>query len=119
MKHLFRRGYELTLNRVHDTVTVKEGSESLTLTVNGDSFRMVSGLNKAQEKMKALSEKSPAEDVKAAAEYFATVIFGAEQAAELMRFYADDAACVITLCGQYFKTRLADKIAKTQKKLKV
>lgn len=119
MKHLFRRGYELTLNRVHDTVTIKEGSESLTLTVNGDSFRMVSGLNKAQEKLKSINENSPAEDVKAAAEYFATVIFGAEQAAELMRFYADDPGCVITVCGQYFKARLADKIAKTQKKLKV
>ena len=26
--------YEVTLNRVHDTVTIKEGNEKLTLTVN-------------------------------------------------------------------------------------
>lgn len=109
----------MTLNRVHDIVTIKEGSDRLTLTVNGDSFRMVAGLNRAQEKLKAINDDSPEAEVKAAAEYFATVIFGAEQAESLFGFYAGDAACVISVCGQYFKARLADKIAKAQKKLKV
>lgn len=109
----------MTLNRVHDTVTIKEGNERLTLTVNGDSMRMVAGLNRAQAKLQAINENSPEEEVKATAEYFATVIFGAEQTAEIMRFYADDAACVISVCGQYFRERLADKITKVQKKLKI
>ena len=52
-----------------------------------------------------------------AAEFFAAVIFGKEQAEMLMAFYNDDAACVINVCGQYFRERLANKINKMQKKL--
>lgn len=111
--------YKLSLNRVHDSLIIKEGDESLKLTVNGDAMRMVAGLTKAQEKMKALNEESPDETVKEAAEYFAAVIFGKEQAKELMEFYANDPGCVISVCGQYFKGRLAGKITKIQKKLKV
>lgn len=115
---LFRRGYEMTLNRVHDTVTVREGDEKITLTVNGDALRMVAGLNKAQVKMKELTDDSPDDAVKSVAEYFAAVIFGKEQAGRLMAFYAEDPGCVITVCGQYFKDRLAGKIAATQKHMK-
>lgn len=115
---LFRRGYEMTLNRVHDTVTVREGDEKITLTVNGDAMRMVAGLNKAQAKMKDLKDDSPDDVVKEVAEYFAAVIFGKEQAAALMAFYADDPGCVITVCGQYFKNRLAGKITAAQKRMK-
>ena len=116
---LFRRGYELTLNRVHDTVRIKEGGETLTLRVNGDSLRMVAGLNKAQEKMKALTEESTDGEIREAAEYFASVLFGSEQARKLMEFYADDAGSVIAVCGKYFRERLADKISAQQKKLNV
>lgn len=112
----FFRGYEMTMNRVHDKVTVREGDEHITLVVNGDAMRMVAGLNKAQQKMKELDENSSDEAVKDAAEYFAAVIFGKDQAEKLMEFYADDPGCVITVCGQYFKARLAAKIAKVQKK---
>lgn len=111
--------YEVTLNRVHDTIVIKEGGERLTLVVNGDSMRMVAGLNNAQKKLKELKDDSPDETVKNTAEYFAAVIFGQEQAGELMRFYANDPGCVITVCGRYFRERLADKIAKAQKKMKV
>ena len=116
---LFREGYELTLNRVHDTISIKEGSEALTLTVNGDAMRMVAGLNKAQKKMLELKDDTPDADVKECAEYFASVIFGPEQATKLMAFYADDPGCVISVCGQYFTERLANKIAAVQKKAKV
>jgi rubrerythrin len=115
---LFNHGYEMTLNRVYDTITIKEGSEKLKLTVNGDSQRMVAGLNKAQKKMTELSDDADDETVKEVAEYFAAVIFGKEQATELMKFYADDPVCVINVCGQYFKERLAGKIAAVQKKMK-
>ena len=58
------------------------------------------------------------EQAKEAAEYFAAVIFGKEQAEKLTAFYADDPGCVISVCGQYFKNRLAGKIAAVQKKMK-
>jgi hypothetical protein len=80
---------------------------------------MVAGLNKAQKKMTELKDDSNDEEVKECAEYFAAVIFGKEQAAKLMAFYADDPGCVIAVCGRYFKERLAGKIAQVQKKMKV
>lgn len=115
---LFRRGYEMTLNRVHDTVTIREAEERLTLTVNGDALRMVAGLNKAQQKMTSINDGSSDDEVREAAEYFAAVIFGREQAEKLMAFYADDPGSVITICGRYFKERLAGKITAIQKKMK-
>ena len=114
----FRRGYEVTLHRVHDRVIIREGEEKLALTVNGDAMRMVAGLNRAQAKMKEITEETPDAEVREAAEYFATVIFGKEQAGRLMSFYADDPGSVIAVCGMYFRERLAGKIAAVQKKLK-
>ena len=111
--------YKLTLNRVHDNIEISEGDETLKLSVNGDSMRMVAGLNKAQKKMMELTDDSSEEQVRETAEYFAAVIFGKEQAQKLMEFYANDPGCVITACGTYFRERLAGKIAKVQKKMKV
>ena len=116
---MFGRGYEMTLNRVYDTVSIREGGQVLKLTVNGDSMRMVAGLNKAQKKMLELKDDATDEQVRECANYFASVIFGQEQAKELLDFYADDPGCVISVCGKYFTERLAGKIAKAQKKLKV
>lgn len=118
MKKLFRRGYEVTLNRVHDTVTIREADDKITLSVNGDAMRMVAGLNKAQQQMQELTNDTPDERVQEVAKYFASVIFGAEQAAKLMQFYAEDPGCVISVCGQYFKERLAGKISDVQKRMK-
>lgn len=115
---LFRKGYEMTLNRVYDNIVIKEGSEKLNITVNGDAMRMVAGLNNAQRKMKELKDDTPDDVVRECAEYFASVIFGKEQAEKLMQFYANDPACVITVCGEYFKARLAGKITEAQKKIK-
>lgn len=108
----------MTLNQVHDTITVREGDERIQLTVNGDPMRLVAGLNKAQAKMKEIKEDSTNEQITDCAEFFATVIFGQEQAKRLLKFYADDPGCVITVCGRYFRERLADKIAKLQKKMR-
>ena len=120
MKNPFRKGYEISLNRVHDTVRVKEGDQSLMLTVNGDAQRMVAGLNTAQGKMKAIAEGNPTqEEITDVALFFAGVIFGKEQATQLMGFYANDPSTVITICGTYFRERLADQISKVQKKMKL
>lgn len=113
------KGYHMTLNRVHDTVTIKEGAERITLVVNGDAMHMVSGLDKAQQKLQALNDDTADQDVIDAAEYFAAVIFGREQARKLLEFYGNDPGCVISVCGQYFKERLAGLIYKVQKKAKV
>ena len=112
-------GRTITLNRVHDSITIKEGTERLNLTVDGDSMRMVAGLNKAQQKMRAVNDETPDAEVLECAEYFASVIFGKEQAEQLMKFYNNDPGCVINVCGKYFRERLAGKIAKVQKKMKV
>lgn len=115
---IFGRGYKMTLNRVQDTLTIREGSETLPLKVSGDAMHMVSGLSKAQKRLLELKDDTPDEEVKECAKYFASVIFGTEQAEKLMKFYNDDPGCVISVCGQYFKERLAGKIAKVQKKVK-
>lgn len=120
MRNPFRKGYEITLNRVHDTVSIREGDEHLTLTVNADAQRMVAGLTRAQQKMKEIADGEPTdEQAQEVAEYFSTVIFGKEQAEKLMNFYAKDPGSVISVCGQYFKNRLAEKITEVQKKIKV
>ena len=109
----------MTLNRVHDVLTVKEGTEKLTLTVDGDSMRIVAGLNAAQKKMNELKDDATEQEIRDAAETFATVIFGKDQTEKLFAFYNNDPGCVISICGQYFKNRLADRIAKVQRRLKL
>ena len=118
---MFGKKYELSLNRVHDTVVINENGEKLTLTVNADPMRLVAGLNKAQQKLNELvnNGNEPSEEqMKDAAQYFAAVIFGNEQARQIMDFYANDAACVINVCGTYFRERLGEKISKIQKRMK-
>ena len=116
MKWLGRR--EITLNRVHDTVRVREGSERLTLRVDGDAMRMVAGLNAAQKRLQALTEGASEDEINSAALYFAGVMFGDDQARALMEFYRGDAACVVNVCGKYFSGRLARLIEQAQKRQK-
>lgn len=122
----FKHGYEISLNRVHDTVTISENGEKLTLTVNADPMRLVAGLNTAQKKLNALvvdaegkakEDDPPIEEMQEAAELFAAVIFGNEQAQRLKEFYANDAACIISVCGTYFRERLGKKIEQVQKRM--
>ena len=110
--------FKLSLNRIHDTVRITEGNDTLTLKVNGDPHRMVAGLSNAQKMLTAINDDSGEEEVKAAAEYFSTVIFGKEQADKLMDFYRNDSGCVISVCGKYFADRLKTLIIKAQKKEK-
>lgn len=118
---LFRRN-EITLNRIHHTVTINENGEKLKLVINADPLRLVAGLTKAQKKLTETvnGEKEPSEEeIKEAAEYFSAVIFGHEQTVKLFDFYAGDSACVINVCGQIFRNQLAQKITKAQKRMKV
>ena len=47
------RSNEISLNRIHHTVTVNENGEKLKLVINADPMRIVAGLNKAQKKLKS------------------------------------------------------------------
>lgn len=118
MRKIFRRN-EVSLNRIHHTVTINENGEKLKLTISADPLRIVAGLNKAQKKLnETVSKDNPTdEDIKEAAEFFASVLFGKEQTDALFDFYAQDSACVINVCGQVFRDQLAAKISKAQKKM--
>lgn len=116
---LFRKGYDITLKRIKDTVRIKENGETLVLTVSADPMRIVSGLAKAQDKLNELTKdgKEPdKESLNGVAEFFASILFGSEQAAKLMAFYDNDAQDVVNVCGTYFRERLAKKITEAQKK---
>ena len=110
--------YKISLNRIHDRVRITEGDERLELRVDADPMRVVAGLNEAQRRLKTITDESTEESKKEIAQYFAGVIFGGEQAAQIMDFYHDDAACVISVCGRYFSERLARLIERAQKRIK-
>lgn len=110
--------FQMSLNRVHDTVKVNEGNESIVLKVNGDPMRMVAGLSQAQKMLKELNKESTDEERMGAAMFFAGVIFGKEQAEALKEFYHDDAECIVLVCGRYFSGRLNKLITAAQKKRK-
>lgn len=110
--------HEITQNRVRDTISFKEGSEKLTLRVDADPMRLVVGLSQVQKMLKTITEETPAQEIADAAKFFATVIFGEEQASQLMAFYLNDGGCVINVCGKCFREFLLKKITKAQKKAK-
>lgn len=110
--------YKISLNRIHDRVRITEGDERLDLRVDADPMRVVAGLNEAQRRLKIITDESTVGERNNSATYFAGVIFGAEQAAQLMDFYHDDAACVINVCGRYFSDRLSKLIEKAQRRAK-
>lgn len=114
---MFKR-YSISLNRVHDRVRITEGDENLDLHVDADPMRLVAGLSQAQKNLQALNKDSTDDDQSKAAEFFAQMIFGKDQAKQLMEFYHGDAGCVINVCGRYFEERLAKKITRAQKKQK-
>ena len=113
---MFGRKYTMSLNRVHDSIRVKEGNDTLDLTVDADPMRMVAALNKAQKILKGVDDNSSEEDIRSAALLFTSAIFGDIQAHQIMEFYHDDAGCVINLCGRYFADRLSGIITKVQKR---
>ena len=108
--------FEISLNRVHDKIRIREGDETLVLKVDADPLRMVAGIMQAQKILQAIDDNSTEEQRHNAAQYFAEVIFGPKQAQELREFYHDDTACIINVCGKYFSERLSKLIDKAQRK---
>ncbi len=99
---------------VSDKVTFRNIDKTITLTVRGEASSFVSGLKIAQVKISELNDESSECEQINAARYFAKVIFGEEQANQLVDFY-NDPLTVITACGMYFQDRLSKKITKAQK----
>jgi hypothetical protein len=112
--------FRITLNRVHDKVNVREMGESLILRVDGDPIQMTIGLNRVQKELQALNaaEEKTMEDALPVARMFSEVIFGKTQTEKLVELYNGDAACVISVCGQYLTKRLAKRIVRAQKRHK-
>jgi hypothetical protein len=114
-----RKSQTLSLNRVYDSVPIREGDSMITLRVNSDVNRLVAGITQAQKRMRELNADSTEAEQKDAALYFAAVIFGQDQAEALLDFYQDDPGCVFLICGQYFTKRLAKLIEDAQRKMRV
>lgn len=110
--------FNLSLNRVHDTVRIAEGGETLILRVDDDPMRMVAAITEAKKRLDGIQEDSCDADKLDAAKTFARAIFGDKGADELCAFYHEDPACIIAICARYFSARLAKLITKAQKKIK-
>ena len=110
--------YSISLNRVYDTVKIKEGGNSLILKVNADSRQVVTELTAVQKRLQAMTDSTPGDERHEVCMQFATVIFGAEQAKELSEFYGNDDSCLLGICGKYFADRLSKLISSAQKKMK-
>ena len=115
---MFRKK-ELTLNRVRDHITIREGNDTLNLTVDSNANMLIREVRTAQKTLQRLQEENNEELKETAAKQLSEAIFGKEQAGQLLDFYNGNFECVITICGMYFgdhKNGLGKKITKAQKK---
>ena len=110
-------GKEITLNRVRDRITVREGNETIELYVDSDANTLIRRLQAAQKALTEIDEETSEAERKKAAEGLSVAIFGQEQTEKLLDFYHGDYGCVVSICGMYFgdhKRGLAKKITKVQ-----
>lgn len=110
---LFKK--EISPYTVEDKAVFRNVDKTLTLYVRGDAASFVVGLKKAQDKLSEITDESDECERVNCARFFARTLFGEEQGDRLVDFYNEPLA-VITVCGMYFKDRLAKKITKAQKK---
>ena len=111
--------HEISLNRVRDHITIREGTETLDLVVDSDANSIVSRLLKAQKTLNAVNGETTEDEREQAAHDLSDAIFGKQQTEKLFAFYNGDASCVVTICGMYFgdpKHGLGKIITKAQKK---
>ena len=115
---MFRRR-ELTLHRVRDHITIREGNDTISMTVDSDPNMLIRGVRTAQKTLQRLQEEDDEDLKETAAKQLSEAIFGEKQASALLDFYGGNYECVITICGMYFgdhKNGLGKKITKAQKK---
>ena len=117
LRRLF--GNELSLNRVHDLFTVKEGNEQIQLRIDSAPRLLVTKIRNANEHITGANrQEATDEDRVNAARMFAEAMFGEDQTDRLAELYKGDYSCVMAISGLYFEKRLCKKIVKAQKKLK-
>ena len=100
---------------VIDNIEFFDGKNTLPVNVRADAASLVVNIKKAYDKLSGLTDESPEETKAETARMFARAIFGQEDGDKLCAFYRDPLV-VISICGKYFKERLAAKITKAQKK---
>ena len=104
----------LTLGHVHDRITVKEGNEKMTLTVDEDVTMLA---RKCKEALNVIERAR--EDVSARAEAglaLSKAIFGEQQTARLLDFYNGNELSVLEIAARAFSLRLAKQIDRAQRK---
>ena len=106
---------EINPYTVTDKVTFRNVDKTLVLYVRSDAASLVTGLKKAQEQLKGITDSSSEKERLQAAFTFAAAIFGEDQANQLIEFYGEPLA-VITVVNMYFDRMLKYKITKAQKK---
>lgn len=112
---MFFRKREVTLGRVRDKVTFREGDEKIEMRVDVDAARIMAGLKSIQATLDDI-DPADADAMESAAQRFAVVLFGEEQAKRLREFYGGDAGTLIRACGQYTRKFLLEKVTKAQEK---
>lgn len=112
--------YKITLNRVHDLIEVREGTENLILRVDADAMDLVRTINSLEPRLNAIQDNGQAEqEADSIAREFCTAIFGKEQTEKLFDFYNYSGVAVLGIVGKYFSERLGKLITKAQKKARV
>ena len=101
---------------ISDNVTFRNVDKTINLSVRSDAPSLVLGLKRVQEKLTVMNDETEDSERIDAARFFARTLFGPDQGDALVKFYNEDALAIINACGIYFKTRLAKKITKAQKK---
>ena len=117
-KRLFKKPFDITLNRVHEAMRISEGGEAKTFYVDADATRLAVALKQAGANLQKMNKDTTEDEARGAALAFAAAIFGDDQASELMAFYRDDPTCVINVCGQFFRGCLMRAIEKAQRHVK-
>ena len=112
---LFFKKREITLGRVRDKVTFREGEEILELRVDSEAGKMMAGLKSVQVMLDGMTAED-AQGIEDAAEKISVTIFGKTQADKLREFYGGDAQAVIRACGAYTRKYLLKRITKVQEK---
>ena len=100
---------------VIDNIEFYDGKNTLPVNVRADAAALVVNIKKVHDKLSTLTDESTEETNAETARMFAHAIFGQEDGDRVCAFYRDPLT-VISVCGKYFKDRLADKITKAQKR---
>lgn len=100
---------------VIDNIEFYDGTNTLPVNVRADAASLVVNIKKVYDKLSAVNDESTEETKAETARMFAHAIFGQDDGDKLCAFYKDPLT-VISVCGKYFKERLADKITKVQKR---